>query len=268
MPTIHANRLEIGYETAGDGPPLVLVHGATSSGHDNFAAQIPALATHFTIYAPDARGHGATRWDAAAGFRAEWLVEDLRAFLDALGLGSVHLLGFSMGAMTALTFAAGHPERVRTLVAAGISPLREPRASVARRLMDPARIDRDDPGWAAVLARRHDPVQGPGAWRRLLSAIADDVAIQPLLSPAELHSIAVPALVACGDRDPFVPVDQAWELSRQLGRGRLLVVPNTAHDVMTGRARIVNEALLAFYRSLLSLGGESTGASSSPGGVP
>lgn len=269
MLTIRANALDIGYEMAGTGPPLVLVHGATSSGRDNFAAQIPILATRFTVYAPDARGHATTSWDASAGFRGEWLVDDLAAFMDALGLGTVHLLGFSMGAMTALTFTAQHPERVGSLVVAGISPLREPRASVARRLMDPARIERDDPGWGAVLARRHDLVQGPGAWRRLLPAIADDVAVQPLLSPAELHAIAVPTLVACGDRDPFVPVDHAWGLARQLGAGRLLVVPNSAHDVMTGRPRIVNEALLGFYRSMPSLGSAPTGGPThGPAGGP
>ena len=256
MPTIHADALEIGYELAGSGPPLVLLHGATSSGRDNFAPQIPALASLFTVYAPDARGHATTRWDASAGFRAEWLVDDLGAFVDALDLGSFHLLGFSMGAMTALTFTAKHPGRVRTLVVAGISPSREPRASVARRLMDPARIERDDSPWAAALAQRHDPVQGQGAWRRLLPAIAEDVATQPLLSPAELHSIAAPALVACGDGDPFVPVDHAWGLARQLGDGRLLVVPGCAHDLMTRRPRLVNEALLGFYRSLPSLEGD------------
>ncbi len=268
MPTIRANDLEIGYETGGTGPPLVLAHGATSSGHDNFAAQIAALEAQFTVFAPDARGHARTRWDASAGFRAEWLVDDLGAFVDALGLGTFHLLGFSMGAMTALTFSAHRPGRVRSLVVAGLSPLREPRASVARRLMEPDRIERDDPGWAAVLSRRHDPVQGAGTWRRLLPAIAEDVAVQPLLSPAALHSIAVPALVVCGDRDPFVPVDQAWGLSRQLGDGRLLVVPNSAHDVMAGRPRIVNEALLSFYRSMPSAGGQPAGASRPDGGVP
>jgi len=268
MPTIRANALEIAYETAGTGPPLVLVHGATSSARDNFAAQILTLATLFTVYAPDARGHASTRWDPSGGFRAEWLVDDLSAFVDALGLTTFHLLGFSMGAMTALTFTVRHPERVRTLVVAGLSPDREPRASVARRLMDPVRIERDDPAWAAALARRHDPVQGPGAWRRLLSAIAQDVAIQPLLSPAELHSIAVPALVICGDGDPFVPVDQAWRLARQLGDGRLLVVPDCAHDVMARRPRIVNEALLGFYRSMPSLGSERTGTTNPDGGAP
>lgn len=253
MPTIRANALDIGYELAGSGPPLVLLHGATSSGRDNFAAQILTLATLFTVHAPDARGHATTRWDAADGYRAAWLVDDLAAFLDALDLESVHLLGFSMGGMTALTFAAAHPERIRSLVVAGISPLREPRASVAARLMDPDRIERSDPAWATALSRRHDPVQGAGAWRRLLQAIAADVATQPLLTAAELHSIRVPALVACGDGDPFAPVDQAWGLARQLGDGHLLVVPDCGHDLMVRRPRLVNEALLGFYRSMASL---------------
>jgi pimeloyl-ACP methyl ester carboxylesterase len=250
MPTIRANALEIGYELAGSGPPLVMLHGATSSGRDNFAAQFLTLASLFTVHVPDARGHAGTRWDAADGYRAEWLVADLAAFLDELGLDDVHLLGFSMGGMTALTFAVRHPERVRSLVVAGISPLREPRASVARRLLDPDRIERDDPDWATVLSRRHDPVQGPGAWRRLLPAIAEDVVNQRLLSPAELHSVSVPALVACGDGDPFAPVDQAWGLARQLRDGHLLVVPDCAHDLMIRRPRLVNEALLGFYRSM------------------
>jgi pimeloyl-ACP methyl ester carboxylesterase len=63
----------------------------------------------------------------------------------------------------------------------------------------------------------------------------------------------VPALVACGDGDPFAPVDQAWGLARQLGDGHLLVVPDCGHDLMVRRPRLVNEALLGFYRSMASL---------------
>lgn len=249
MPTIRANDLEIGYEQQGAGPPLILLHAASSSARVDFAAQIPGLATAFHVYLPDARGHGTTRWDAAAGFKAEWLVDDLVAFADALGLVTFHLLGFSMGAMTALHVAARHPERVRTLALGGLATEREPRASVVRRLLDPARIERDDPAWAAKLASRHDPVQGSGAWRQLLPAIAADVATQPLLSPRDLHGVTAPALIACGDRDPFVPVDQAWRLARQLGDGRLLVAPDCGHEVASERPGIVNEALAGFYRS-------------------
>jgi flavin reductase (DIM6/NTAB) family NADH-FMN oxidoreductase RutF len=136
---VAANGLEIAYETHGSGPPLVMLHGATSIGREDFAAQIPLFSKRFQLILPDARGHGFTRWDASRGFQYDWLVEDVAAFTEAIGLETFHLLGFSMGAMTALQFATALPERLRTLVVAGISPQREPRASVARRLMDPRR---------------------------------------------------------------------------------------------------------------------------------
>ena len=85
MPTIRANDLEIGYERLGAGPPLILLHGASSSARVDFAAQIPSLTSAFGLVLADARGHGATRWDPAQGFRGEWLVDDLDAFVDALG---------------------------------------------------------------------------------------------------------------------------------------------------------------------------------------
>ena len=247
--TIRANDLEIGYETYGSGPPVVLLHGATSSGRADFAAQIPFLAASFRVFVPDARGHGATRWDAAKGLEAAWLVDDLRAFADVLGLEMFHLVGFSMGAMTALGFAVRWPERLRTLALVGISPQREPRASVARRLMDPVRIERDDPAWAADQTRRHAPVQGDGAWQRLLPAVARDVASQPSLTPRELRAITPPTLVVCGDRDPFVPVGQAWGLARQVRDGRLLVAPDCGHQVMAHQPTLFNEALAGFHRS-------------------
>jgi len=249
VPTIRANGLDIANDVHGAGPPLVLLHGATSIGREDFAAQIPLFSRAFRIYVPDARGHGWTPWDAANGFRYDWLVDDLAAFVDAVGLATFHAVGFSMGAMTALQYAVRHPDRIRTLTIVGITTEREPRASVARRLMDPARADRDDPDWATLLGRRHDAGQGQGAWRRLLPAIAADVAAQPLLSPRDLRRIAAPSLVVCGDRDPFVPVDHAWGLSRQLPDGRLFVAPDCGHEVMSRRPGLFNEALAGFFRS-------------------
>jgi pimeloyl-ACP methyl ester carboxylesterase len=249
MPTIAANGLEIAYTVDGAGPPLVLLHGASSSGEADFGRVLPALRGGFRCHVPDARGHGGTRWDAADGFRYEWLVDDVLAFVDALGLETFHLLGFSMGAMTALQYAARFNDRLRTFAIVGITTQREPRASVARRLMDPRRADVDDPAWGVVLARRHDEGQGAGAWRRLLPAIAADVASQPLLTPRDLHAIEAPALVVCGDRDPFVPVDHAWGIQRQLPDGRLFVVPDCGHEVMVRRPGLFNEALTGFYRS-------------------
>ena len=249
MPYIRANGLDIAYEAVGAGPPLIALHGATSSGRETFAAQLPSLAGAFRVFLPYARGHGATRWDAADGYRAAWLVDDLAGFVDGLGLTTFHLLGYSMGGLTALGFATLAPERLRTLVVAGISTAREPRASVTRRLMDPARIARAEPAWAAEMARTIDPVQGPDAWRRLLPAIAGDVSIQPLLSPADVRRITAPTLVACGDRDPLVPVDQAAALARQVRDGRLLIVPDCGHQVLSTHPDVVDAALGGFYRS-------------------
>lgn len=246
---VWANGLRIGYQVEGSGPPLLLLHGATSSGREDFAAQLPLFARAFRCYAPDARGHATTPWDARDGFEVARLADDVLAFADALGLATFHLVGFSMGALTALHVASRAPARIRTLVVAGITTQREPRTSVARRLMDPDRIDRDDPAWAAALGRRHDPVQGAGAWRHLLRAIVEDVAHAPLLEPTTLRAIDAPALVVVGDRDPFVPVDHAWGLMRQLPDARLLVVPDAGHEVFAKRPGLVNEALAAFWRS-------------------
>jgi pimeloyl-ACP methyl ester carboxylesterase len=249
MPTIRANGLDVGYDVHGAGPPLVLLHGATSLGREDYAAQLPAMSKAFLVHLPDARGHGRTRWDAADGFEYRWLVDDLAAFVDALGLDSFHLVGFSMGGMTALQFGARHPERLRTLVVVGITTHREPRASVGRRLMDPQVILARDPAFAARLSRRHDQGQGEGAWQRLLPAIAADIAAQPLLTPAELHGIDCPAMVVCGDRDPFVPTEHAAGLARQFPAGRLFIAPDSGHEVMSRRPGLFNEAMAGFYRA-------------------
>jgi pimeloyl-ACP methyl ester carboxylesterase len=247
--TVTANGLAIGYDVHGAGPPLILLHGASSSGREDFAAQIPLFSKAFRLYVPDARGHATTRWDPAAGFKSEDLVADVLAFADALHLVTFHLLGFSMGARTALRFATEHPDRLRTLVVIGYSVEREPRLTVARRVLDPDRIERDDPTWAAELERRHGPVQGPGAWRRLVEAVVNDVASQPDVDLAALRSVELPALVTSGDRDPFTPVGQAWSLQRQLPDARLLIVPGAGHQVASQRPGIFNEALATFYRS-------------------
>jgi pimeloyl-ACP methyl ester carboxylesterase len=250
MPTIDANGLRIGYDVEGTGPPLILLHGATSVASRDFRGQLPSLRTVFRCYQPDARGHGRTPWDpASAGLRAEWFVDDVLAFADAVGLATFHLLGFSLGGLTSLGVAVRAPERVRTMVVVGISTEREPRASVARRLMDPLRVERDDPDWAADLAARHDPVQGAGGWRALMSALVADVGVQPLLTPRQIRAIDAPTLVAVGDRDPMAPVDHAWQLSRLLLDGRLLVLPGAGHAAFADQPAIATEALGAFYRA-------------------
>lgn len=249
MPHVNANGIDIHYTVEGAGPPLVMLHGATSSATEDYAAQRPAFRRAFRIYLVDARGHAGTRWDVRDGFGRDLLVDDLLHFVDELGLATFHLVGFSMGAMTALTFATRYPERLRTALISGIDIQREPRTSVARRLMDPARIEREEPEWAAQLERRHGPVQGKGAWKRLLPAIVEDVATAPLLTYEDLRRVRLPVLLAYGDRDVFVPVDHAAAIHRQLPDSRLLVAPNSGHMVLAAQPALFNVAAANFYRS-------------------
>ncbi|HUR17173.1 MAG TPA: alpha/beta hydrolase [Candidatus Limnocylindrales bacterium] len=249
MPYVRANGLDIHYEVEGAGPPMVLLHGATSSASEDWAAQRPLFRKAFRIHLVDARGHAGTRWDVADGFSRDMLVDDLLAFVDALHLQTFHLIGFSMGAMTSLAFATRYPERLRTAVISGIDVQREPRARVAKRLMDPERILREEPGWASQLERRHAPVQGSGAWQRLLPAIADDVATAALLTPEDLRNVRLPVLLVYGDRDIFVPVDHAYDIQRQLPDARLLISPDTGHQVMATQPALFNLAAGNFYRS-------------------
>ena len=249
MPTIEANGRTTEYDVDGGGPPIVLLHGATGSGAAHFAALRRSFASAFLCFMPDARGHGGTAWADGESWTTTDLVADLDAFVDAVGLTTFHLLGYSLGGMTALHYASRFPDRVRTLVAISITPEREPRLAVGRALMDPDRIEREDPEWAARLAARHDPAHGPGSWRRLLDAIVADVAEQPLLAPRELREIDAPTLVVAGDRDPFVPIAAAAGLARQVVDGRLLVLPDVGHDTLVERVAVLEAALADFYRS-------------------
>ena len=106
VPTVRANDLDIAYEVHGAGPPLVMLHGATSIGREDFAAAdpaplegVPAVPARRSRPRPDA-------WDAAAGSATTGLSRTSPRSSTRSGLETFHLLGFSMGAMTALQYAA------------------------------------------------------------------------------------------------------------------------------------------------------------------
>jgi pimeloyl-ACP methyl ester carboxylesterase len=250
---VRANGLDISYTSEGSGPPLLLLHGATSSATEDWAAQRPALRGHFRLYLPDARGHARTYWDVAQGWDHDWLVDDALAFADALGLVRFQVAGLSMGATTALALAMRHPQRVVSAVLAAAAVEHEPRASVARRLMDPDKIEREDPEWAARLSRRHDGVQGKGAWKRLMAAARDQIVAQRPPTPEMLRRARVPILLAYGDRDPWVPLEQAVALRRQLPDARLFVSPGVGHVVVAERPSAFNTVMLQFLRATAEL---------------
>ena len=99
-----------------DGPPLVLLHGFTTSSAA-FDANVEALRRHFTVVTVDLLGHGASESPVdAAPYGPEHAVERLLALFDELGLGRVLLCGHSLGGALALRLALDAPERLSGLV--------------------------------------------------------------------------------------------------------------------------------------------------------
>ncbi len=103
----------IAYARSGSGPPLVLVHGSMAD-HTRWGRVLPALAAHFTVYALDRRGRGASGASMTVPYAIEREFEDVAAVVDAVGR-PVALLGHSYGGLCALE-AARRTGNVRALV--------------------------------------------------------------------------------------------------------------------------------------------------------
>lgn len=115
--TIAVNGVELYYETYGEGEPLLLLHG-NSQSILAFTYQIPEFAKHYRVIAVDTRGQGKSTEDGQP-YTYELLAEDMKAFLDELGLDSVNVVGWSDGGNTGLLLAMKYPRKVKKLVTMG-----------------------------------------------------------------------------------------------------------------------------------------------------
>lgn len=109
--------IQLNYTTAGQGFPLILLHG-NGEDHTYFKHQMGPFSEKFRVIAPDTRGHGRTP-RGTAPFTLEQFAEDLKGFLDSREIGRCHLLGFSDGANIALLFALKYPDYVEKLILNG-----------------------------------------------------------------------------------------------------------------------------------------------------
>jgi pimeloyl-ACP methyl ester carboxylesterase len=120
MARIEIGNLSVAVDDAGDGPPVVLLHGL-ACGKRMWFHQIRALRSRFRVIAYDLRGHGQTDAPAAAtDYSAALLARDLAGVLDALKIERAAIVGFSLGGGPALALAASKPERVSRLVLADV----------------------------------------------------------------------------------------------------------------------------------------------------
>lgn len=115
--TVPINGLDMYYEIHGDGPPLVLLHGAYMSIPSNWAMLLPVYAEKYKVIAVELQAHGRTS-DAERPIRYETMADDVAALLDHLRIGKASVFGYSMGAGVAIRLAMQHPDKVDRLIAA------------------------------------------------------------------------------------------------------------------------------------------------------
>src|SRR3569623_3585998 len=122
MPKIDRDGVGIYYEVHGDGPPLLLTHGYSSTSA-MWHGQVDALAKEHKLILWDMRGHGQSDYpDDPAAYSEALTVGDMAAILDAVGARRAIIGGLSLGGYMSLAFYRAHPERARALLINATGP--------------------------------------------------------------------------------------------------------------------------------------------------
>ena len=260
MEVVWANGLKIAYERVGEGPPLVLVHGAVADSR-LWGPQLAALADEFTVIAWDEPGAGRSS-DVPGDFALADYANCLAALIGALDLGLAHVAGLSWGGTVAQELYRHHPELVATLLLVdtyagwkGSLPEGEVRVRVEGiRQMLAAADHLFDPTFPGLFAG--DP---PAEFVPLLQAMAADVRPDSmrtaLLVMAEadqrdlLPRIAVPTLLIWGERDARSPLSVARQFEDAVPDAKLVVIPGAGHVSNLEAPELFNDAVREFCRA-------------------
>ena len=108
-----SSAIDCAYSVAGNGPPLILIHGI-GAARDAWRFMTPLLEARFTVITYDLRGHGESPMPEGE-FNLDDLVADLERLRERLELESMHLAGHSLGGMIGPRYALHYPERVRSI---------------------------------------------------------------------------------------------------------------------------------------------------------
>lgn len=260
------------YHEAGDGPPLLLLHGSGPgvTGWRNFRGNLPVFAADFRCLILEFPGFGVS--DDFGGHPMVTAADAVVRFVDALGLDRVDIVGNSMGGGVALGYASSHPERVRRVVTIGgvgrnlFSPgpgegirlLQEFTENPSRERLiqwlysmvyDPALITEElieerwtqatDPDTLASARRMY----GKAAFAQMMQAMQSSDTPPPW---AMLHRVTAPTLLTWGRDDRVSPLDMALIPMRTLPRGELHVFPNCGHWAMIEQKTAFESAVRAF----------------------
>jgi pimeloyl-ACP methyl ester carboxylesterase len=250
---VPVNGLDMYYEIHGDGSPLALFHGAMGTIDSCFAGLLPALAATRQVIAVELQGHGHTA-DVDRPLSYRQMAADAAALLEALGIGTADLVGYSMGGAVALQMAMQHPRRVRRVVYAGGTSYRRD-GLYPEMLEEPesAADDLTDSVWhKAYLRVAPDPSRWPGL-------VAKNGELDRTFAgwpDEDIQAMTTPMLLIIGDSDIVRP-EHTMKMFRLLGGGvigdlaglpasQLAVLPGTSHVGLLDRVDWLQSMILGF----------------------
>ena len=256
MPKLHANGIELYYETQGAGQPLVLIHGLGSSTND-WEFQVPEFCKRYQVITFDLRGHGKS--DKPAGpYTIPMFAQDTADLLKALGIASAHIVGISLGGGIAFQFALDYPGMVKTLTIVNSGPTMVAPGGDAKNEIDSRIAIVQQLGMRAMgqaLAPRLFPKPEHANLRESFIehwAENDSRAyVDALLSMvdwnviSQINSIKSPTLVISSDQD-YSPVSLKEAYVKLMPNAELVVIADARHAVTMEQPQAFNAELEKF----------------------
>lgn len=249
--------MKLGYDEAGKGPVLLLVHGFPLN-REIWRYQLEGLADLRRVVAVDLRGRGKSPAPTDGGWTIETHAGDLEETIQGLGAGPVDLAGISMGGYVAFAFIRRHAELVRSLILVSTRATPDPpeyrkgREMTAERArlhgtgalagsMLPNLLAEDAPQPIRLAVMRiFDSVPGS-------TTAADSLAMRDRAdSTGLLPGIAVPTLVVEGAGEQLLPAGSAQSLADAIPGARLASIPAGGHFVPIENAPGFNRAVRDF----------------------
>jgi pimeloyl-ACP methyl ester carboxylesterase len=240
MPYAPANDLSMYYEVHGEGPPLILLHGAymTAEMMEPLAA---GLAGRRQVIVPELQAHGRTA-DVDRPLTYEQMADDTAALMGHLEIGQADVVGYSMGGAAALQLAIRHPALLRRLVviSAGFRYDAMPPEAIAMFPSITPEMFAGSPMETEYQRLAPNPEDFPTLVEKLKTLDTTDFA----WPDEDIRGIAAPTLIVLGDSDG-VRLEHAVELFRLRGGGvmgdlsglpesQLAVLPGTTHFIPPG----------------------------------
>ena len=252
--------MRLAVHAAGEGPPVVLLHGLFGSAR-NLGALQRALAEQFRVVSLDLRNHGDSPHDPVMDYAA--MAADVLETLEAEGVPQAAVLGHSMGGKVAMKLALHAPGAVRRLVVADIAPVSYPShfgAYVAAMLAVPAGFSRPEADAALMEAipdkairsfLLHNFRSGAG-WRVGLKEIAAALPLIEAWGDDGTQPYAGPALFVTGARSDYVQEKDRPAIRRLFPAARFVAIREAGHWLHAEQPAAFNATVAAFLKPLLS----------------